>query len=259
MRRSKNSLPALLASMPWSVSAGIGLVGAVALFGVARKIDSLMHSDELALLLQSTHASNLLRIIAFVLLLLCFIAALQSAAAARRRRDLLEGQRDMAAIKRLSWQDFELLVAEAYRRIGYTVEEVGQGGADGGVDLVMKLGGRRTLVQCKRWNSSSIGAPIVREMYGLMLHHEAHEVKIVCAGKFTKEATRFAAGKPIDLVGGEQLMALIDSVRDARGDTASTCLCGAPMIERRSGTSRFLGCTRYPGCHVTRPLQEKQR
>lgn len=44
----------------------------------------------------------------------------------------------VSALNDMSWQEFELLVGEAFRRKGYAVAENGGGGADGGVDLVLK-------------------------------------------------------------------------------------------------------------------------
>jgi hypothetical protein len=45
---------------------------------------------------------------------------------------------DIGSIRRMSWQEFETLVGEAYRRQGYSVEETGGGDADGGVDLILR-------------------------------------------------------------------------------------------------------------------------
>ncbi|MFX1767987.1 restriction endonuclease [Paraburkholderia sp. A1RI-2L] len=233
LRAAKNRRP-----LPWSVSAGSGLIVAAILAGMARRSPE-FHWPLLAL--------------AVVVLLASFVVAMQSAVFASRRGRLLDGHQDLASIKKLSWQDFELIVSEAYRRLGYAVEEVGQGGADGGVDLVLSSKGKKTLVQCKRWNSS-VGAPIVREMFGLMVHHGADAVKIVCASGFTKEARAFSTDKAIELVDGEALVALVRSVRSTQRDSM-TCLCGAPMKVRQSkgGGDPFLGCTRFPDCRVTRP------
>lgn len=233
LRAAKNRRP-----LPWSVSAGTGLIAAAALAGMARRSPE-YHLPLLAL--------------AVVVLLASFVVSIQSAAFARRRAQLLDRHQDLASIKRLSWQDFEQIVSEAYRRLGYAVEEIGQGGADGGVDLVLSREGKKALVQCKRWNSS-VGAPVAREMFGLLVHHGADSVKIVCASGFTKEARAFSEGKPIELVDGEALVALVRSVRSTQIDS-KTCLCGAPMKLRQSktGGESFLGCTRFPDCRVTRP------
>ncbi|WP_436408134.1 restriction endonuclease [Burkholderia cenocepacia] len=122
-------------------------------------------------------------------------------------------QRDLNSLKALDWRQFERLVAEAYRRLGYRVRVTGQGGADGGVDLILTRGTEKVIVQCKQWQSTSIGASVVREMFGLMAHHKATAVAIVCTGKFTRDAATFAAGKPIELVTGNALAELVESVR----------------------------------------------
>jgi len=113
----------------------------------------------------------------------------------------------------MSWQDFERLVAECYKRQGYKVTVTSLGGADGGIDLVLHRGRDKVLIQCKHWRTTSVGAPIIREMFGLLTHHGATRVKVVCTGHFTRDAIAFAAGKPIDLVGGGHLLAMVRSVQ----------------------------------------------
>lgn len=157
-----------------------------------------------------------LRHMSWLFIAIFLAGAAGSAWKTHERRQLLDQQRDLNSIKEMSWQAFERLVGEAYRRVGYRIEETGQGGADGGVDLVLHKAGKKVIVQCKQWRSNSVGAPVVREMLGLMAHHGATGVKIVCAGRFTKEAVQFASGKPIDLVSGEDLIALIRSVQTLR-------------------------------------------
>ncbi len=46
------------------------------------------------------------------------------------RGELLKSQRSLDDIKALSWQDFERLVGEFYRRQGYSIRETGGGGSD---------------------------------------------------------------------------------------------------------------------------------
>lgn len=129
------------------------------------------------------------------------------------RSRLLAKQHEIADLRNMDWQAFERLVGEAYRRSGFVVTENGQGGADGGVDLILKKGNRTSIVQVKHWKASKVGAPVVRELFGLMHHFKAQEARIVAVGSFTSEAWAFAKGKPIDLVTGEKLFALIQSAK----------------------------------------------
>ena len=117
-----------------------------------------------------------------------------------RKRKLLENQRNIQSIRSLRWKEFEELIAEAYRRKGYTVIENESLGADGGVDIRLKKNGHFHIVQCKQWKSQKIGVKVVREMYGVMVAENASSVTVITTGLFTQEAENFAVNKPIDLV-----------------------------------------------------------
>lgn len=127
----------------------------------------------------------------------------------RVRGRLLSGCATLYSLRRLSWSEFELMVGQAYRKQGYRVLEAGQGGADGGVDLILNKGSYKIIVQCKHWKDNTVGVKVVREVYGIMFHAKANAVKIVISGSFSKDAWAFVKGKPIDLVDGRRLMDLI--------------------------------------------------
>lgn len=135
--------------------------------------------------------------------------ALRAVLDARRRRRWVAKQRSIEAVRRMSWTDFERAVGEAFVAEGYAVDLVGQGGADGGVDLVLRKGGEMLLVQCKHWQSNRVGVAIAREMLGLAVHYAATGVVIVCTGGFTREANSFVLGKPIRLIDGEALVTML--------------------------------------------------
>lgn len=67
----------------------------------------------------------------------------------------------------MSWQDFELLIGEHFRRGGYSVRETA-GGADRGVDLILNKDGATYFAQCKQWKAYKVGVKIVRELLGVM-------------------------------------------------------------------------------------------
>ena len=90
------------------------------------------------------------------------------------------------------------------------------GGADGGIDLILRKDGQTTLVQCKQWQNRQVGVKIVREMYGLLLHHHAAAVKIVALGNYTPDARRFAQDKPIELIHGGDLLATVRKVQTSK-------------------------------------------
>jgi restriction system protein len=206
-----------------------------------------------------------LRFLAFISL----VAAAFSAFKQLSRRRLLDRQTDLDSLRNLSWREFEQLVGEAYRRQGYDVEETGGGGADGGIDLVLRGHGETVLVQCKQWRVLQVGVDKVRELFGVLTAEGATRGILVTSGNFTNDAKSFKVGKPLNLVDGLALSALVHEVRTStttptrplpsppainqNPNTPSCPKCNAPMTLRtaRRGANAgnsFYGCTRYPDC-----------
>lgn len=192
-----------------------------------------------------------------------------------RRR--LDRQTGADSIRDLSWQEFERLVAEAYRRKGYLAEILGGAGADGGIDIRLSGHGDTVLVQCKQWRAFKVGVVPVRELLGVVSSERATGGILVTSGRFTAEAKRFAAANPsIALVDGLALEALIAEVRKGAAGIAVAQLtvgpaaapaeqpplcpkCQQGMVLRtaRQGTragEKFWGCPGYPACRGTRPI-----
>jgi restriction system protein len=197
-------------------------------------------------------------------------AALMSALLAWRKGELLNKQTSISSVKNLSWKNFEFLVGEAYRRKGYHIQENAGTGPDGGIDLTLTKEGEKYLVQCKNWRTKAIGAPVVRELFGVVTAENASGGIIVCSGNFTRDAIEFARGKPIELVAGAELVRLIGDVQaQPKVETVSTApvlsaqpscpTCSNPMVKRiakrgKNVGSQFWGCPRYPKCRGTRQL-----
>jgi restriction system protein len=158
-------------------------------------------------------------------------------------------------------------VGEAYRRRGYTIEEIGGASPDGGVDVLLYAGGQKTIVQCKRWRTAQVGVSLVRELYGVMVAERAERAIFVTTGTYTSEALAFASGKPLELVDGRALAKLVAGVQSvqprqelARATPTSTVgcpNCGGEMVRRvakrgANAGKTFWGCRRYPQCHGVR-------
>ena len=214
-----------------------------------------------------------------------------SAWKARKRSRLADEVRDdptSSTLNQMSWQDFELVAGEAFRRRGYAVTERGGAGPDGGVDLVIRKGSESTVVQCKQYRATKVSVAIVRELFGAMTAEGASAGMVVSLGTFTRDAQAFASGRNIHLVTGNELQALlregtqaprqdrevanqasagpIEYVRAAvpslaaiaAGDVACP-RCKSPMTKRvaKAGANAgkaFWGCTRFPDCRGTREL-----
>jgi restriction system protein len=113
--------------------------------------------------------------------------------------------RSTEALKKLDWKDFEHLCAGYFIKKGYSVQMSGLGGADGGMDLVLRRQGKKYLVQCKHWKSR-VGVAVVREMFGVMHAEQFSGVFIVGLSGFTRDAWTWSAGKPIKLMDGKALL-----------------------------------------------------
>jgi restriction system protein len=90
----------------------------------------------------------------YFLPVICLIGAAISAFKRRQRQSLLStvaNSNAADALDGISWQEFEMLVGEAFRLRGYQVTENGGGGADGGVDLVL----RKDLLRFLDWCAAS--------------------------------------------------------------------------------------------------------
>lgn len=99
---------------------------------------------------------------------------------------------------------FEKYIGSLFARRGFRVEDT-QASADEGIDLILRRGRRMAVVQCKRYQGS-VGQPVVRDLYGVMLHTGADEAYLVTTGSVTVAARRWAEGKPIHLVDQHRLM-----------------------------------------------------
>lgn len=288
-RKSKNggaaeALIDIVARLPWWA----GLL----LAGVSYAVLHRLAMQPAAASLQPGHAGafmahNLVKAFAtfgqYLLPLICVVGAGVSAWRRRARAALAQNvvKSDSAdALNGITWRQFEQLVGEAFRLKGYSVTETGGGGADGGIDLVLSKGGEKFLVQCKQWRAFKVGVEVVRELYGVMAARGAAGGFVVTSGRFTADATDFAAGRNVELIDGPKLHALLQQAQAARqsagsappassrsarpaAGTAPTAppacpKCAKPMVLRtaRRGVNagvEFWGCTGFPACKGTSP------
>lgn len=214
--------------------------------------------------------------IGFLGSLACLFAGFKAHERREQQQSFVGAQVDLSWVDRLSWRDFERQVAEVYRQEGYWVEECGGNGPDGGVDLRLTRGGERVLVQCKHWKSWKVGAPVVRELYGVLMAEGANRAVVITSGRISREAVSFAEGKPLELVSGDGLLALLRKfqrnlaaslgqtvpvAKEPTFQTVSTApacpRCGEGMVLKlaRKGASagrEFWSCHRFPACHGSR-------
>lgn len=159
-------------------------------------------------------------------------------------------------INKLSWQDFEFLLSEYFKKQGYATEITGGGGADGGIDIKLYKNNQLYLVQCKHYKAWKVSVQIVREFFGILTAEKAVGGYVVTSGRFTKDAHSFAEGKNIHLVNGHDLIEMLDATDLETAKTMTSVTkpcpdCGSELVERSGKYGKFLGCSSYPDCKFT--------
>lgn len=182
-----------------------------------------------------------------------------------RNKSNLETSKTLASI---SWVEFEMLVGQYFKELGYKVVETG-GRADGGVDLrLRKSTGELFLVQCKHWKTSKVPVNVVREIFGVMQAEHASGAFVVTSGKFTADAENFARGKSIELLDGERLINSLNQPQttvnkpqniDSILNPPLCPICNSAMIMRTAkrganAGNAFFGCSRFPSCKGVQSL-----
>ncbi|UYO06434.1 restriction endonuclease [Paenibacillus sp. PSB04] len=184
----------------------------------------------------------------------------------------------------LTGAEFERLLALYFRDQGYTVKEVGVGGSDGGVDLVIiDRRGEKTAVQAKCYADHNL-VPVmtVRELVAAKRNHDCILSLLVTTSDLTspakKEAEQFkvdywhgglvehklkAWGKwqpskkrsPIEKNVATAKSEIVRTKREVTATSGITCKCGAPMVRRKGkqGTE-FWGCSNFPKCRNTKAI-----
>lgn len=259
MARRKENILDVLTEMSWQTS----VVLSVVVFITFQFILPMFSIDNPLL----KGIAAMLHNFAFIFALVLLVPAPISAYNAHRKKQQLEAQKGIKSIRELDWWQFEELVAEAYRRRGYSVVENQGSGPDGGVDIRLHKDDQTHLVQCKHWKSQKVGVPIIREMYGIMTAEKAASVTVVTSGIFTQEAKNFASGKPIDLVDGGQLAPMIRDIQSAgtakKVSPAAKQMCpqcGAELVSRtakkgKNAGKQFRGCSSFPKCRYTEKVK----
>ncbi|MRD49739.1 restriction endonuclease [Caenimonas koreensis DSM 17982] len=289
-RRSKQGpledLMDVIALLPWW--AGIALAVATYLgfhaFSASPPIKS-VQPGQIGSAMTGVIISTVASVLQFLVPLVCVLGAGLSFIGRKKRKGLVASvtrSKTADALNGMSWQEFELLVGEAFRIQGYQVTETGGGGADGGVDLVLRKGTETWLVQCKQWKAFMVDVSVVRELYGVMAARGAVGGFVVTSGSFSNDSQAFASGRNVKLIDGLHLFGLLQQARTSRTAGAATrmdasnstsgpvsgvsnvaslvpsCpICSATMIRRtaRKGANsggQFWGCSNFPACRATR-------
>jgi restriction system protein len=291
-RRRKQSpfedLIDLAALLPWWITLPLALIAFLWLHSIATSpIPTLANPAEFNSQLPGMMLRGLAVPAQYFLPAALVIGAIASVFGRMRRKKLFNSvASNENTLESISWREFELLVGEAFRRKGFTVQETGQGGADGGIDLVLLKDGEKCLVQCKQWRRQLVQVNVVRELFGVMAAEGAKGGFVVISGRFTEDAKAFARGKNLQLIEGAELS---DMIRQSRATAArrnsqpttietpdqATSVSSDPLIQPRRAAqptcptcharmvlrvakrgsnvgNSFWGCSQFPKCKTTR-------
>jgi restriction system protein len=111
----------------------------------------------------------------------------------------------------MSPSEFETLVTNLFAKMGLETK-LTQASRDGGVDCVAYdqrpiLDGK-VVIQAKRYKHT-VGVSAVRDLFGTMHNEGANKGILVTTSDYGKAAFDFAAGKPIELISGSNLLYLL--------------------------------------------------
>jgi restriction system protein len=269
--------------LPWWVGMTLTLISYLILHGIAEsEIKTIQGLEGMGENVRNQLFKSLASIGQYLLPFIFTLGAILSFFGRLKRHNLLASTntpKSQSIIGGISWQDFELLVGEAFRKKGYKVTET-PSGADGGIDLILTKSGEKTLVQCKHWRSRRVGVKVTRELYGVMVAHGAEYGVVVASGEYTEAAVKFASTNHIELVNGTRLT---DMIRSAQQPTINTAKkthadspsfngaslgaakkpicpkCNTQMIKRTAkrgdnAGQLFWGCSSFPKCRETKHL-----
>lgn len=285
-KRKSSSLEAVLESialLPWWAGMILAVASYLVLHRLAQPVAmSAFQTGGIATTAVRSAAATLAGYGQYFVPALCLIGAGMSAWR-RRARQTLVGNVAQAkgadALDGMSWRQFEQLVGEAFRLQGFRVAEIGGGGPDGGVDLVLTKGGEKFLVQCKQWKAYKVGVDVARELYGVMAARGATGGFVVTSGTFSTDAQKFAQGRNLKLIDGAKLFGLIRQAKESMeskppksqaglgagrsapeqpvASVPSCPKCASAMVKRiatkgQNAGGNFWGCSTYPACRGIR-------
>jgi restriction system protein len=111
----------------------------------------------------------------------------------------------------LSPSEFESLITNLFAKMGLETRQT-RASRDGGVDCVAydprPVIGGKIVIQAKRYKDT-VGVSAVRDLYGTVMNEGASKGILVATSGYGKAAFEFVEGKPLELLSGSNLLALL--------------------------------------------------
>jgi len=125
--------------------------------------------------------------------------------------DVLSGLDQRPNLMDLTFLEFESLITNLFQKMGLETR-LTQASRDGGVDCVAydprPIFGGKVVIQAKRYKHT-VGVSAVRDLFGTVQNEGASKGILVTTSGYGKASFEFAEGKPLELLGGSNLLYLL--------------------------------------------------
>ena len=130
--------------------------------------------------------------------------------------DVLSTMDQRANLMELTPSEFEALITNLFAKMGLETR-LTQASRDGGVDCVAydprPIFGGKVVIQAKRYKNT-VGVSAVRDLFGTMQNEGASKGILVTTSGYGKASYEFAENKPLELLSGSHLLALLQDHAD---------------------------------------------
>lgn len=164
----------------------------------------------------------------------------------------------IADIDKMDGRQFEHYLGYLFKSQGYAVK-VTRAAGDYGADLVLEKGGKKIVVQAKRY-SKNVGIDAVQQVHSSMNFYGAAEAWVLSNRDYTEAAYQLAKVNGVRLIGREELINMILAMNPGSLPSAKQVMtdvpaepmrcqrCGQFMVIRKSSKGEFYGCSAFPKC-----------
>jgi restriction system protein len=125
--------------------------------------------------------------------------------------DVLSALEQRPNLMELTPGEFEALITNLFEKMGLETRMT-QASRDGGVDCVAydprPIFGGKVVIQAKRYKGT-VGVSAVRDLFGTMQNEGASKGILVTTSGYGRASFEFAEGKPLELLGGSNLLYLL--------------------------------------------------
>lgn len=175
-------------------------------------------------------------------------------------KSLLNSGIDIA--DKMSGEEFEKFLLVHFQKLGYKGNTTATTN-DYGADLVLTKDTKKIVVQAKRW-SSKVGIGAVQQIIGAKMYYNANECIVATNNYFTPNAINLANSSSVELWDRTKILEIMLSNGRKVSKEATKAIdiskrllcpkCHSELILKKGKYGGFYGCSKYPNCRYTKPL-----